>query len=413
MTVIAGWAWSAPALQAKDFTFDPKVNTAMAKKLNIPVYFAVPASARAKLRDDIETTDKLIDFKHPDAQAAQGNIGLRLIVAKRQGVAKRLAESGLIKTGDVLLTFRSEWGGAGPYPNVQMGVTHTGVAYVKNGVVHNIDNPLNAEYIGQLNSADYQGVKLLHVVRPRDLDDKDRENIANWASRLAENARRVYPAQLSFNSDYNAPKYKPGNPYTFVKQLGQIALGQNHGTIGMYCSEFAWSLLALRGCDPDKTAKDFARKFMVLRRGAVPSCVKPAMTPMQATGDFMSNGGRSGYSGLAEGPLMVIGAMNLPDDQKKSLVHSVFINNPRGMQRMSSGHRQVAQQMGPKFAALELYYMGVSGNGGPTKEAQAISAKFKQEVPDNYSPTSFLINTLLPPDNANRTMDYVATIVFE
>jgi hypothetical protein len=35
------------------------------------------------------------------------------------------------------------------------------------------------------------------------------------------------------------------------------------------------------------------------------------------------------------------------------------------------------------------------------------------KVPDNYSPTSFLINTLLPPDNANRTMDYIATIAIE
>jgi hypothetical protein len=34
-------------------------------------------------------------------------------------------------------------------------------------------------------------------------------------------------------------------------------------------------------------------------------------------------------------------------------------------------------------------------------------------VPENYSPTSYLLNTLLPPDNVNRTMDYVATIVIE
>ena len=68
---------------------------------------------------------------------------MRLVVAKRAGLAKRLAKSGLVQTGDLLLTFRAEWGGVGAYPNVQMGISHTGVAYVKDGVVRNIDNPLD------------------------------------------------------------------------------------------------------------------------------------------------------------------------------------------------------------------------------------------------------------------------------
>jgi hypothetical protein len=34
-------------------------------------------------------------------------------------------------------------------------------------------------------------------------------------------------------------------------------------------------------------------------------------------------------------------------------------------------------------------------------------------IPENYSPTSYLINTLLPKENRNRTMDYVATIVMQ
>ena len=45
--------------------------------------------------------------------------------------------------------------------------------------------------------------------------------------------------------------------------------------------------------------------------------------------------------------------------------------------------------------------------------ARLISSGFNTAVPENYSPTSYLINTLLPPDNINRTMDYVATIVIE
>ena len=44
----AGSALSAPPVASKEFTFDEKVNAEMARRLNIPVYFAVPASARGR-----------------------------------------------------------------------------------------------------------------------------------------------------------------------------------------------------------------------------------------------------------------------------------------------------------------------------------------------------------------------------
>ncbi len=70
--------------------------------------------------------------------------------------------------------------------------------------------------------------------------------------------------------------------------------------------------------------------------------------------------------------------------------------------------------MKPKFAPLEKYYMGVTGGGFFAHiKARMIAKAFRLAVPENYSPTSFIVNTLLPPDNANRTMDYVATIVLE
>ena len=78
-------ALAALPAAAKDFTFDEKTNKQIAAKLKIPVYFAVPASARVALPKDIKTTDKLIDFKHPDAKAAAGDVGLRLVVVKRGG----------------------------------------------------------------------------------------------------------------------------------------------------------------------------------------------------------------------------------------------------------------------------------------------------------------------------------------
>ena len=39
------------AARAADFTYNEKTNADLAKKLKIPVYFAVPASARTSARD--------------------------------------------------------------------------------------------------------------------------------------------------------------------------------------------------------------------------------------------------------------------------------------------------------------------------------------------------------------------------
>ena len=401
--------WTAPASSA-EFTFNPKVNDEMARKLNMPVYFAIPGTARAEIPKSFKTTDRLIDFKHPDAK--DKDVGLRLIVAKRSGLAKRLGQSGLIETGDILLTFRSEWGGSGAYPNVQMGVSHAGVAYIKDGVLHNLDNPLNEEYLGpglrgELTSEHYRTLRLIHVIRPRNLTPEQRANLLGWATRINSSAKRVYPSQISFNQDYNAPKFKPGAPVTFVKQVGQIALGQNPpGNIDLFCSEFAWSLLSLRNCDPTKSGDAF-------KGNGIPSCVKPAMRPMTATGNYITSRSTSSYSGLADGPLLVIDALKLPTAERNTALQSVFAENKAKMTKLSAGHKALAEQMQPKFAQLEKYYTGVFGGPWQRTRAYLIAREFKKAIPENYSPTSFLINTLLPPDNANRTMDYVATILIE
>jgi hypothetical protein len=406
----AGLMPGALPASAKEFTFDDKANKDIAKRLNIPIYFAVPNSARLPLSRDISLPDRLIDFKHPDAK--NGEVGLRLVVARRAGLAKRLGQSGLVQTGDLLLTFRSEWGGAGAYPNVQMGISHTGIAYVKDGAMHNLDNPLTEEYLGpgmrgNLDSEHYRTLKLIHIIRPRNLTDAQRANLVDWSTRLAISARKIYPKEINFNQDYNAPKYKPGQAITFVKHLGQSALGQSpSGAVDMFCSEFAWSLLALRDCNPAKDAEAF-------KGSRVPSCVKPIMEPMRATGDYITRRGRSSNAGLAEGPLLVVDALKLPEAERDKLLHTVFVENKSGMARMSVGHRQVAETMQSKFAPLEKYYLGVQGKWGPTFEARLISAGFRRGIPENYSPTSFLINTLLPANNSKRTMDYVATILIE
>ncbi len=412
LALAAGLAFSASPAQSKEFTFSEKANERMARKLNIPVFFALPASARSAAPINVNTTDLLIDFKHPDAKGSAADLGLRLIVTKRAGMAQRLAKSGLIQTGDLLLTFRTEWGGAGAYTNIQMGVSHTGVAYVKDGLVHNLDNPLNEEYLGarmrgDLTGEHYGTLDYLHVIRPRGLSDAQRANLLAWATRISTNAKRVYPSQISFNQDYNAPKYRPGKPVDFVQRLGQVALGQNPaGTIDMFCSEFAWSLLSLRDCDPAKSGDAF-------KAGGMPACVHEPMKPMAATGDFVFSRSRNSYAGLADGPLLVIDALKLPAAERTKMLERVFVANPGSLAKLSPGHKTISEAMAPKFEPLENYYRGAGAGVLQSLKARVISKAYIRAIPENYSPTSFLINALLPPDNVNRTMDYVATIVIE
>lgn len=412
LAVLAAWP-AAAAEPVKEFSFSEKANERLAKKLNIPIYFALPTSTWAPLPKSFKTTDILLDWKHPEAMRTGSDAGLRLIVTPRSGMAARLAKSGILETGDLLLTFRSEWGGAGAYPNIQMGISHTGLAYIKDGKVRNLDNPLNEEYLGrnmtaELTSEHYKTLNFLHVVRPRGLTEAERANILAWATRLNASAKRVYPSQIKFNDNYNAPKFKPGKPLDFVKHLAQIALGQNPpGTLDLYCSEMAWSVLALRSCDPATTAEEF-------KGSRIPSCVKSPMKPLDAAGNSITSTGRSAEVGLADGPLTVIDGLKIPKDERMALLEQVFVENPAGLKKMSEGHRKVAEEMQPKFEKLKDYYQGVSGGTVIQRlRARLIRSAFNRAVPENYSPTSFLLNTMLPQGNINRTMDYVATVVIE
>lgn len=412
VAIVAGVVLASTPLGAAEFTYNDKTNADIARKLDMPVYFAVPATARLTLPKSINTTDRLVEFKHPDAKEASGEVGLRVIVAKRSGFGQRMAKSGLIQTGDVILTFRPEWGGGGAYPNIQMGISHTSIAYIKDGAVHQLDIPLNAEYLGgnyggNFDSEHYRTLKFLHIIRPRGLTEAQKKTIVAWATRFNSGARKVYPSQISFNDDYNAPKYVSGKPLSFVKHLGQIGLGQSpEGQTSMFCSEFVWSLLALRNCDPAKSGDAFTG-------GRVPSCVTPVMTPMRATGDYITLRTRGANTGLAEGPLLVVEALKLPADKRDPLVEGIFHEDPKVIAKMSEGHRKVAKEMTPRFAPLQQYYKNAAAGGWRRAPAWAASAAFRTAVPDNYSPTSFLINTLLPRTNSKRTMDYVATVMFE
>ncbi len=178
-------------------------------------------------------------------------------------------------------------GRAGAYPNVQMGISHTGVAYVKDGKVYNIDNPLNEEYLGRgmravpsRASTTARSIFIRGHLRRRNL-------------RSTRSARTLPPGRIAaqqqgqeglswtrfkFKRRLQRAEVQGRKALEFVKHFGQIAPWDKTppGVLDMYCSEFAWSLLALRDCDPaDGDA---------FKGGRVPSCIKPTATPLEATG---------------------------------------------------------------------------------------------------------------------------------
>lgn len=393
----------APLALAGSFIKE-KYDNLVEQQLNIPVFFAFPESSFATLPQELPTSDLLIDFKHPSSKMAPHVLGYRIYSHKQDGtLASSLAESGFIQTGDIILSFRPEWGGGGPYPNIQMGVSHAGVAYIKNGVLYNIDMPLTTDYIGQLNSKHYMETKALHVIRPRGLTDQQKSNLVGWATKLVNEAGKIYPKYIAFNQDYTSPNYAHDKSLVFIKQLGQLAFGKTDNiSLKMYCSEFAWSLLSLRDCDPDQPDA-----FMA---DGVPACIHPIFTPLPMVGSLIgAKSTGTGTAGLSDGPLLTISAMGLSEKERNLLLNSVFLTIQKSDSKMSPGHRKVAEQMRPVFGKLQGLYRGIfTGNA----EALEIRKQFNAHMKNNYSPTSFIIQILLPKDHPARVMDYVGTVTY-
>ncbi|HNW44625.1 MAG TPA: hypothetical protein PKI19_08980 [Elusimicrobiales bacterium] len=382
------------------FVYNSEVNARIAAKLDIPVFYTFPASAYAPDPVAPGALDGLYEFRHPGSADAANPVGLRAYVTHRQGLSARLAASGLVQTGDIILTFRPEWGFRGPYPNVQMGVSHAGLAFVENGQVLNLDNPMTEEYLGSVSAAHYREAAALHIVRPRGLTKAQRANLLGWAQKLYKNAAALYPAQISFNQNYFEPQYA-ADPQ-FAATLGRIALRSDKtAKLSLYCSEFVWALLSLRDCDPARPEE--------FTGAGQPACVQPPFLPLPMTGDYLaSHGAPSSRLGLSDGPLAVISGMGLPEAEKKRLIHEVF-ETKRPLDSMSPGHRAVAERLAPFFAPLENYYSGIEAG---TPAAVQTAAGFAGAVKPNYSPTSYLLGALLPPASPERKMDIVATILF-
>lgn len=404
----------------------------------LPFYFAIPKSAWSSI-DNNAKLQNIPVLGYPNVEAGlrayvvEDNYALTNGIAKetaqstldkkaklRAKVTRKLQAKGLLKAGDVILSFRPDWRNTSPYPHVQMGVSHAGLIYERNGKVFNLDMPLDAEYNGdslnsELNSHHYLELDAYHIVRPRNMDTTKKKQLNEWVESLRDNYSSIRDkGLLRFNTNYSDPKY--GNygssPASFVDTLAQILAGNNTKStdLKMYCSEFVWAMQALANCStlPIKNNAESALR-----------CAKADFSPLPMLSPNTKYGADN-LSGLADGPLRVLSSMNLGPKTKIELINNMF--DTMNASKLSTGHKKVADapEIKQLMGYLQQYYTAIiytgseyqfATRGGPTLE-QAV-AGMNAALPANYSPVGFLINSFLPNSNDSRSYDYVATVIFE
>jgi hypothetical protein len=317
---------------------------------------------------------------------------LRASVQGKKQAAIDLAQSGLVQTGDIFLSFRPLWDRTLAYAHMQLGVSHSAIAFVvsqgSEKFVMTLESPIS--YSSPMDAPEqYPDLDAIHVVRP-DLGDQQKRNLEKWA-RLVFTKRD----QFTFFTDYSLPMYKRGvanvsKPEDEISLLANVALGRSNTKFESYCSEFVWSLLGLRNCDPSNFNGQ---------------CVRPIF----ATSDGMLTGivpQLGGGAGLVQGPEAALAGSSLPKpDQAKVLTESVFVDvltDPSQLAgRMSSGHIKVAEDNRENMKMINGYY-----HAG---EPETVANGLNQAVSDNISPTSFMIRSNAGLDD----LKYVGTIVFD
>jgi hypothetical protein len=322
--------------------------------------------------------------------------------AARRDMAKQLATSGVLQPGDIVLSFRPENAATVPYMHVQMGSTHASLAYIKDGVAKNVDAPMNDEYIGGFDSLHFSGgtnaqgggdlgTDALQIFRPRALAESQerRDRMNAWAAKAAATRGN---GRVSFNTDYLAPSATDADAVRkLATALGKAIIGAPGPSIKIFCSEFAYNMLALSSCSEEEIRSAGAD-------GA--ACVDPLFDPLPMLS------ADDGVVGLGEGPLAsVLGA---PPDQRGALIEQMFTSMAAA--NMSSGHRATAEATGPLMAPLKQYYQArAAGSPANNPQLAPIFQGLNGNVKPNYSPTAF---HALSTKSGTRIMDYVATVVF-
>jgi hypothetical protein len=378
--------------------------------LDVPFYFSVP-------KDTATLPLNRQAYPYPtvwNGSVQASDVGLRVIAiqqgstleAKRQArrdMATKLARAGVLQDGDLVLTFRPELAGTMAYPHIQMGVTHAGLVYTDGGSAYNLDSPLDSSYVGQFDAAHYAGdgaqdagTDALHIVRPRGMTDSRRAQLREWVGTLKRNLSRINGSrqQIKFQSDYLVPAWASAakTPRQTITTLGQIILESDTTTKQpMYCSEFAWHMLALSSCTAEEILNAPAE-------GA--SCVDDVFAPMPLVAANATE------VGMADGPLIALKAM--PEPIRLANVTKIFATGDAA--KLSSGHRAVSEMVAPLMAPLEQFYLGTLG-GAPAETLAGAAMQLSAQMPTNYSPTAFLVHSMTP-EAGSRAVDYVTTLAF-
>ena len=378
--------------------------------------------------DSVVLTDYIALNKQSDTGSA---LGLRMALApmeSRLKASQSMAESGLIKTGDIIVSTRPMFANSLQYLALQLLATHisTAVVVTENGkkVVYNIDMPMDADMLGGaavgfgksvFDSPHFTGDNdnlMLHVLRPR-LDDNQRTNLQKWYELALSQARAktMYPASVSFNTDYNSPTYRETSDLSFVGDIARLLLGKKmlaNQHMQMFCSEFAWTMLTLRDCNPNDASFSNTKQ---------PSCIKEFFKPMLMFGSAFSIGKASDQDlfGMTDGIPTLINATGADPQTSKRLIDFALPGVEKEAKGLSNGHKSVAAEMKDLISNTNKYFSVLL-----TKDNQMIEG-FRSQLnpvsPRNYSPTGFVVQAAMP-DMFNgqkvtqKKLDYVATIKY-
>jgi hypothetical protein len=326
----------------------------------------------------------------------------------RTKMSEKLAQAGVLQDGDIVLTFRPEMAKTIPYIHVQMGTTHASVTYLKedeNGKsAWNVDSPMKGnDYVGQFDAAHFiggvdskndpdLGTDAIHIIRPRAMKDAGRRaQHRQWASMIAKNRGNQ---QIAFNGNYNAPS-SPTKELARknITNIGKLALGIGGQNMSIYCSEFAWHMLALSNCSEQQIRAAGPEGAQCAEDGIVFEQMRLA----EIRGEGI---------GLTEGPLQ--GILAAPAGERQKMLASIFEND--GNVKLSPGHQAMAVETAPLMAPLEMYYGIRAAGGSLSPDLMAKADAVIASKPLNYSPTAFIAQAART--DADRPMDYVGTVVF-
>ncbi len=386
--------------------------------LEVPFYFAVPKKSYLKAvnYDDFENV-KMKGTASEDAglrvirfNNISTNESLNSKKMKLTNNFREMGKSGFLKTGDIILSLRLGWENTVPYGHIQMGTSHSGMLYVENGVVKHLDMPLDEEHngaglSGDFNSKHYSDVEAFHILRPKSFTAAQQTNFLRMIKLLKSSSPALRAkGLLGFNSDYLTAKYNnyptKGSTNAFVTTFANILLNKDTKSTGltMYCSELAWAIHSLSNCTLEQLKANTAKSA---------ACVKDIFTPIPLVGN----------NSLTNGPYQILSSLNISTQEKIDLSNSLFKQGV--VSNMGEGHRKVA--LNPEIQKLigivemmqsaKLINQPTINFPHPNTPILAVETMLNQRADLIYSPTAFLVNTMLPDSNPQRAFEYVATII--